>query len=156
MTNSLVKSGTRKGLFGQEFYSKEELDLFITNYDTFTESSIEAGYGFDMKTLSLISSDNTYTTLLYNGEPITLSSELINELKQASFSPVQIKIIANDIEDEGAQITASCNSRTVMGIVKNGVCILESTEIGTYTISTSYLSKELIIPYYGKYEVQMD
>lgn len=74
MTNSLIKSGTKKGLFGLESYTQEELDLFLDNFDTFTEDMVEVGYGFDMKTLSLISSDNTYTTLLYNGEPIVLPS----------------------------------------------------------------------------------
>jgi hypothetical protein len=68
--NSLIKPG-RQAVLGQQKYTQEELDYFLQNYSTFTESNnIENSYGVDMKALSLLSTNAAADTLFFNGNPV--------------------------------------------------------------------------------------
>lgn len=147
MTNSLIKAGTKLGVLGQEFYTQEELQYFLDNYDTFTEDMISHKYSLDMTTLSLISSNDTYTTLMYNGEEITLPSSLINDLISSnsntySSEKIEEKLLElkNTIGVGDGTSSATVTQKTFLNVISNDT-------LNINTIDNFNLQNAIIQPY---------
>lgn len=134
-TNSLIKTGTKKQVFGQQAYTQEELQYFLDNFDEYTEDQTENSYGFDMKTLSLLSSNNVYTRLLYNGEEIVLPSQIINDLIESNnttYSSQQIEDklteIINTIGVGSGSGTAVVTQKTFLEVAIDDILNINSID----------------------------
>ena len=146
MSNSLIKLG--KGImFGTQRYLQGDLDYFLNNYDTFSDDSIDKGYSMDMATLSMLSSNEDKTKLLYNGKEISGTGG------GTSFYPITITV-----KDAGFDFTDKIVSVLKDGVVVksgtfvDGICEFNFDNIGTYIINCEETNFPITIPYFGQYK----